>query len=269
MYALDKNASIGVLDSGVGGLSVLKYLQAVLPKENFIFVGDTARTPYGTRTEAEIRLFVEEMLTWLERRGVKMIVIACNTLTMLGVPSLQKDHKCLLVGMSKGERLLDMASRKRKVGVFATPFTISTGIHKDAIKAIAPEMEVYPIACVKYVPLIEGEQFGTTAVKEAVKEYCAPLKTAGVDALILSCSHYPFIKAEIEAELGHDVKVIDPAQETAMLAKKMLQILRLENQSEKGSITVCGTADIKRVQRLASRMLEDCQPKYELINLKE
>lgn len=269
MFDLDKNAPIGVLDSGVGGLSVLKYLQAMMPNEKFIFVGDTARTPYGTRPEAEIREFVEEMITWLEKQGVKMVVIACNTLTMLGVASLQREHKCLLVGMSKGEMLLDVASRKRKVGVFATPFTISTEAHKKAIKAVDPKMEVYPIPCAKYVPLIEGEQFGSQAVKDAISEYSAPLKAAGVDALILSCTHYPFIRTEIEAELGPDVKVIDPAQETSMLAKKMLELLDLQKDIGEGSVMVCGTADVERVQRLASRMLSNCQPTYKLVNLKE
>ena len=132
------NAPIGVLDSGVGGLSVLKCLHQILPHENFIYVGDTARTPYDCRTEAEIRGFVGEIIDWLDRQGVKQVVIACNTLTMLGVESLRGNHSFSLVGMSKGEDLLLEASKKKKIGVMATQFTISTGAHKKAPSSAWP-----------------------------------------------------------------------------------------------------------------------------------
>ena len=110
-----KDAPIGVLDSGVGGLSVLKCLHQLLPHEDFIYVGDTARTPYGTRPEQEIRGFVAEIIDWLAAQGVKEVVIACNTLTMLGVESLKGEHKFPVVGMSKGEQLLLAASKKKKI----------------------------------------------------------------------------------------------------------------------------------------------------------
>lgn len=255
------NAPIGVLDSGVGGLSVLKVLHQMLPQENFIYVGDTARTPYGSRSEGEIRQFVEEIISWLESQGVKQVVIACNTLTMLGIDSLKKEHPFELIGMSKGEQLLLEASKKKKIGVFATQFTISTEAHKKAILAADSSAEVYPMACPKFVPLIEGEQFGDPAVAEAVAEYAAPLKEAGIDALILSCTHYPFIKDVVEAEFGNGVTVIDPAEATAKLSKASLEANGLLNNEEQGSVKICCTADLERVKRLAARMLsaEACQ----------
>ncbi|MBQ8690487.1 MAG: glutamate racemase [Phascolarctobacterium sp.] len=255
------NAPIGVLDSGVGGLSVLKVLHQMLPQENFIYVGDTARTPYGSRSEAEIRQFVEEIISWLESQGVKQVVIACNTLTMLGIDSLKKEHPFELIGMSKGEQLLLETSKKKKIGVFATQFTISTEAHKKAILAADSSAEVYPMACPKFVPLIEGEQFGDPAVAEAVAEYAAPLKEAGIDALILSCTHYPFIKDVVEAEFGEVVTVIDPAEATAKLSKDSLEANGLLNNEEQGSVKICCTADLERVKRLAARMLsaEACQ----------
>ncbi len=249
------NAPIGVLDSGVGGLSVLKVLHQMLPQENFIYVGDTARTPYGSRSEAEIRQFVEEIISWLERQGVKQVVVACNTLTMLGIDSLKKEHPFELIGMSKGEQLLLEASKKKKIGVFATQFTISTEAHKKAILAADSSAEVYPMACPKFVPLIEGEQFGDPAVAEAVAEYAAPLKEAGIDALILSCTHYTFIKDVVEAEFGEVVTVIDPAEATAKLSKDSLEANGLLNNEEQGSVKICCTADLERVKRLAARML--------------
>lgn len=257
---MKSNAPIGVLDSGVGGLSVLKVLHQMMPHENFIYVGDTARTPYGSRSEEEIRQFVEEIISWLERQGVKQVVIACNTLTMLGIDSLKKEHPFELVGMSKGEQLLLAASKKKKIGVFATQFTISTEAHKKAVLAADASVEVYPMACPKFVPLIEGEQFGNPEIEQAVAEYAAPLKEAGIDALILSCTHYPFIKDVVEAEFGSEVTVIDPAKATAKLSKEALEKEGLLGDCE-GSVTICCTADLERVKRLASRMLplEQCQ----------
>lgn len=261
------NAPIGVLDSGVGGLSVLKVLHQMLPHEDFIYVGDTARTPYGIRSEQEIRQFVGEIIDWLDEQGVKLVVIACNTLTMLGVDTLKGSHQFELVGMSKGEHLLLEVSKKKKIGVFATPFTISTGAHKKAILAVDPAAEVYPIPCAKYVPLIEGEQFDAPELLDAVAEYVAPLKEAGVDALILSCTHYPFIRKEIEAELGEGVKVIDPAEATSKLAEEALVRQDLLRSEGEGKVTICCTADLERVKRLASRMLavENCR--FEEVNL--
>ena len=257
---MKSNAPIGVLDSGVGGLSVLKVLHQMMPHENFIYVGDTARTPYGSRSEEEIRQFVEEIISWLESQGVKQVVIACNTLTMLGIDSLKKEHPFELIGMSKGEKLLLAASKKKKIGVFATQFTISTEAHKKAILAADASAEVYPMACPKFVPLIEGEQFGNPEIEQAVAEYAAPLKEAGIDALILSCTHYPFIKDVVEAEFGSEVTVIDPAEATAKLSKEALEKEGLLGDCE-GSVTICCTADLERVKRLASRMLplEQCQ----------
>ena len=257
---MKSNAPIGVLDSGVGGLSVLKVLHQMMPYENFIYVGDTARTPYGCRSEEEIRQFVEEIISWLERQGVKQVVIACNTLTMLGIDSLKKKHPFELVGMSKGEQLLLAASKKKKIGVFATQFTISTEAHKKAILTVDASAEVYSMACPKFVPLIEGEQFGNPEIEQAVAEYAAPLKEAGIDALILSCTHYPFIKNVVEDEFGSNVIVIDPAEATAKLSKEALEKEGLLSDGE-GSVTICCTADLERVKRLASRMLplEQCQ----------
>ena len=265
--ALSK-APIGVLDSGVGGLSVLKVLHQLLPGEDFIYVGDTARTPYGTRSEEQIRSFVSQIINWLAGQGVKQVVIACNTLTMLGVETLQGGHSFPIVGMSKGERLLLAASKKKKIGVFATPFTISTEAHKKAILQADPSAQVFPIPCAKFVPLIEGEQFESPDLKEAIAEYAAPLKEAGVDALILSCTHYPFIRREIQKELGSGVTIIDPAEATALGALDVLRAQGLDNEKTNGGkVRICCTADLQRVRRLAARMLPAEQCSFEEITL--
>lgn len=173
---MDKMQPIGVLDSGVGGLSVLKCLHQMLPYEDFIYVGDTARTPYGTRSEQEIRGFVGEIIDWLAAKNVKQVVIACNTLTMLGVDSLRGTHPFGVVGMSKGAQQLLAASPNKKIGVLATQFTIASGLHKKAILAVDAQAQVYPVACPKFVPLIEGERFDSPELQQAIAEYTEPFK---------------------------------------------------------------------------------------------
>lgn len=252
---MQKNAPIGVLDSGVGGLSVLKCLQAALPQEDFIYVGDTARTPYGPRSEAEVRRFVGEIIDYLDGRGVKLVVIACNTLTVLGVDTLKGSHAFEIVGMSKGAQLVLAASSRKKIGVFATEFTINSGAHKAAILAADDGAEVSPQACPKFVPLIEGEQFDGAEVRAAVAEYAAPLKAAGIDTLILSCTHYPFIQKEIESEFGSEVTVIDPADATAQDTKTVLAAEGLLRSEGAGTLEVCFTADVERGARIAGRVL--------------
>lgn len=265
---MKKTAPIGVLDSGVGGLSVLKYLHQLLPQEDFIYVGDTARTPYGTRTEQEIRGFVTEIIDWLAAQGVKQVVVACNTLTMLGVDSLRGTRPFSVIGMSKGEQLLLAASKKKKIGVFATQFTISTEAHKRAILAADPTAEVYPQACPKFVPLIEGEQFDSLELPAAIAEYAAPLKAAGIDALILSCTHYPFIRPQIAAEFGEGVTIIDPAEATSLNAIAALKEEGLLRTEGGGRVTVCCTADLERVRRLAARMLPAADCDFKIISLR-
>lgn len=264
---MQKNAPIGVLDSGVGGLSVLKCLHAALPQEDFIYVGDTARTPYGPRSEAEVRRFVGEIIDYLAGRGVKLVVVACNTLTVLGVATLKGGHSFEIVGMSKGAELVLEASPSKKIGVFATEFTINSGAHKAAILAKDAGAAVYPKACPKFVPLIEGEQFGSAAVREAVAEYAAPLKAAGIDTLILSCTHYPLIQQEIEAEFGSGVTVIDPAAATARDVQAVLKAQELLRADGTGCLEVCFTADVKRGARIAGRVLPAADCKFAEIKL--
>ena len=253
---LKKNAPIGVLDSGVGGLSVLKCLKTMLPHEDFIYLGDTARTPYGPRSEAEVRQFVGEMLDYFETQGAKLVVVACNTLTVLGVDTLEGAHEYDIIGMSKAAKLVLNTSSNKTIGVFATEFTINSGAHKAAMLAVDPTATVVPQACPKFVPLIEGERFDSPEIKAAIAEYALPLKAAGVDTMILSCTHYPFIKKEIEEEMGSAVKVIDPAEQTAFDAKAELEVCGLLQTEGSGKTTICFTADLERGKRIASRMFD-------------
>ncbi len=266
---MNRDLPVGVIDSGVGGLSVLKCLRQALPDEQFIYIGDTARTPYGSRSEAEVRAFVEEILCWLDAQQIKMAVIACNTITVLGTTTLQQGHDFPLVGMSKGETLVLRASENKKIGVMATPFTVSTQAHKKAILAQNPLAQVYAQACPDFVPLIEREILSGPDIQQAVAKYAKPLKDFGADTVILSCTHYPFIKNIISKELGTEVKVIDPAEETAAIVKQQLKDKGLLRTAAAADSIICSTADINRVRRLAEYMLPQGDYIYRQVNLTE
>ncbi|MCD7974887.1 MAG: glutamate racemase [Phascolarctobacterium sp.] len=264
---MDKMAPIGVIDSGVGGLSVLKCLYRALPHEDFVYLGDTAMTPYGTRAEKEIRELTLEGIGWLGRRGVKLVVLACNTITSLGTESLKKGFTFNIIGMSKGEKLVLSASRNKKIGVLATDFTVSTGAHKKAILALDGDALVFAKGCPKFVTLIEEEKFATPEMEAAIREYTADFINEGVDTVILSCTHFPFIEDEMAAILG-GIKIIDPAEKTASDAAEDLERSGLLREEGSGTVRICCTADLKRVWRLAARMIptEDCS--FEEVDLK-
>lgn len=264
---MNKKAPIGVMDSGVGGLSVLRCLRQLLPQEDFIYLGDTARTPYGSRSEGELRQFTEEIMTWLEGQGVKQVVLSCNTTTSLGIASLQRQHPFHIIGMSRGEQQLLAASSTKKIGILATPFTIGTGAHAKAIGAIDPSAQVIGVPCTDFVALIEGEQFHTPALKAAIKEYCSALKNAQVDTALLGCTHYPFIEAELQEELGDKVKLVDPAMATALASIADLKAQNLLNSEGEGKLHICCTADLPRVRRLTGKMLPVDQCDFQEISL--
>lgn len=266
---MNKHQPIGVIDSGVGGLSVLKCLQKTLPHEDFLYLGDTARTPYGTRSREEIAAMVAEITAWLEKQQVKEVVVACNTITVLGEKTIRGSHSFHVVGMSKGAKLVLAATKNKKIGVFATDFTVSTGAHKKAILAVDPTAQVFAQGCRKFVPLIEGEKFGTPELKAAVQEYADILKKDGVDTVILSCTHYPFVKKEVQAAFGPGVTVIDPAEATAQEALQDLQAQDLlQDADHVGRADICFTADLKRGKRLAARMLDLKQCVFKEVSLR-
>lgn len=260
---------IGVIDSGVGGLTVLKWLQAKMPHENFIFIGDTARTPYGNRSREEITRFVADMTAWLNKRNIKQLVVACNTITVLGTDTIRGSYPFDVIGMAKGSRMVPLVTKNNRVGFFATDFTVSTGAHKREIQKLCPRIQVFGQGCPKFVPLIEGERFGSPELKAAIHEYAEKLKAHHVDTVLLSCTHYPFVRKEIEDEFGPSVTVLDPAERTAQDALESLQKRHLALTTGIGRAEVCFTADPERGKRLAARMLDLDKCDFRLIDLKK
>lgn len=252
---MNKADPIGVIDSGVGGLTVLKWLIELMPSEDFIFIGDTARAPYGNRSQEEIIEFVSNMMAYLYRRGVKQVVIACNTITALGSKIIQENYPYSIVGMSKGEQLILATTQNKRVGIMATDFTVRSRIHERALHAINSEIEVIAQGCPKLVLLVEKQEKETSAISAIIQQYIKPFVVAGVDTVILSCTHFPFLKKEIEACLGSGVTVIDPAEETARLAKESLEEKNLLHDGKKGRVEICFTQNMELGKSIARQMI--------------
>ena len=207
---------IGVFDSGVGGLTVLHECLVTLPHEDFLYLGDGARLPYGPRPLDEVRRFAREIGSFLETRGVKLVVVACNSATAAALPQLQTELRVPVVGVIAPEaHAAVQATRNRRIGLLATQATVTSGRYEQLVRALDAGTEVVSVACPRLVPLIEGEDPFAEETTAAVREYAAPLKASGVDTVILGCTHYPLIRPILQRVFGRDVTLVFSAEETA------------------------------------------------------
>src|SRR6476619_5917783 len=190
---------VGVFDSGMGGLTVLHELLVTLPHEDFVYLGDAARLPYGPRPLPEIRRFALEIGAWLEGHGVKLIVVACNAATSAALPDLQSQLAVPVVGVITPEaHAAVQATRNRRIGLLATEATVDAGRYAELVHALDAGVSLHSQACQRLVPLIEGGDPYGEETDQAVREYAAPLQVAGVDTVILGCTHYPLIRKIFE-----------------------------------------------------------------------
>lgn len=228
------NAPIGIFDSGYGGLTVARSIAARLPEENLVFVGDSARCPYGPRDLHEVDGFVQQICGWLADRGVKLIVIACNTATAAGLAHAQRSFSVPIVGVVEpGARAAARMTMNRRVGVIATKATVESNAYSEAIRAIDAGITVFSTPAPRFVELVEmgvrmaeGPVESFTAdvsgvyvrpeFEEIAREYLEPLRRCDIDTLVLGCTHYPLLKALIGSVVGHGVKLVSSADETAL-----------------------------------------------------
>jgi glutamate racemase len=203
---------IGVFDSGVGGLTVLHECLVTMPNEDFVYLGDHARLPYGPRPLDEVRRFAFEIAGYLETQGVKLIVVACNPATSAALPALQESLLVPVVGVITPEAAAAVrATRNRRIGLLATQATVAAGRYEALVRSLDAGVRFTAVACPTLVPLIEaGEQ-----TVDAVNEYAVPLKDAGCDTVILGCTHYPLIRPVFQRVFGRDVTLVFSAEETA------------------------------------------------------
>ena len=250
-------SSIGVFDSGLGGLTVFKVLARRMPEESLIYFGDTAHVPYGSKSPEAIARFSSEVAKFLAKRGIKLLVVACNTSSAWALPAIRKAVKVPVIGVIEpGARGAIGASRGGRIGIIGTEATVKSGAYDRAIKALRKGARTASAACPLFVPLVEEGWWSGEVVESVARKYMAPLKKAGVDTVILGCTLYPYLKPVLARVLGSRVRLIDSAEETARETEAVLCNLGLRApRGGRGRREFYASDAPERFKRLARRML--------------
>jgi len=264
---------IGVFDSGLGGLTVVRELVRSLPGESIVYLGDTARCPYGPRDRSEVREFVLQIGAWLSARPVKLIVVACNTATAAGLALAQKAFDVPVVGVVEpGARAAVMATTNRRVGVIGTVGTVESGAYSRAVRALDAGVTVFSAAAPRFVDVVEAglrmdespledwiaqtaDVFIRPSFYEIARDYLDPLKRAGVDTLVLGCTHFPLLAAAIQQVMGPNVRLISSAEETAREVAEALSARDRLTSAQRPVREFFTTGDAAEFERLGSRVL--------------
>jgi glutamate racemase len=265
------NRPIGIFDSGVGGLTVVKQFLKILPSENIIYFGDTARIPYGTKSEEIVRRFALEDSFFLLDKKVKLIVVACNTASAAAIPLLTEVLDIPVIGVIEpGAQAAANYSKQKKIGVIGTPATIRTCSYLKAIKNLSPDFQVLQQACPLFVPLVEEGWTEDETTYLIAKRYLHNLKENDIDTLILGCTHYPLLSTTIQKTLGPEVKLIDSGIETAKSVGQILKQKQLLADPEQVSQHYFFLSDMPyKFQEIAERFLERSIPHVETINFEQ
>ena len=249
---------IGVFDSGIGGLTVAAALQALLPSENIFYLGDTARVPYGGKSRRTVERYSIEIGGLLLAERAKIIVVACNTASALAVPRMKEMFKVPVQGVvAPGAAAAVASTRKKIVGVIGTRATISSGAYEHAIHSLDAEIQVISVACPLLVPLIEEGMFEDKVTDLMLARYLAPLLAAGIDTLVLGCTHYPLLREAIARTAGPGVTLVDSAENCALAVKALLEKNTLNAPPERlGKLDVALTDATERFLRTAAKALD-------------
>lgn len=260
MTASQRELPIGIFDSGLGGLTVLKELRRQLPNEKFIYLGDTARTPYGTKSKDTIQRYSLECARFLRSHEIKLLVVACNTASSLALDVLAADCPCPVIGTI--EPAIDQAlavPECRRIGVIGTKGTIRSGAYQQRLAERFPKGEIFSLACPLFVPLVEEGIYGGEIVEQVTELYLMELRSKELDALILGCTHYPLLAAELQKYMGPKTALVECSKSTAAA----VQALLLEHELTATSVSEASsseryfvTDDVDRFNYLASLFLE-------------
>src|SRR5512140_2658212 len=219
--------SIGIFDSGIGGLTVLKEICKKLPNESTVYLGDTARVPYGIRSPETVTRYSFENTQFLLSQEIKMLVVACNTASAVSLDAVKKEYPLPVVGvLEPGARAAVAATKARKIGVIGTEATINSGAYAKEIKRLSPDIEVHSLACPLFVSLAEEGWTDNDVAALVAGKYLAPLRDTGIDTLVLGCTHYPLLKNVISRAVGSEIVLIDSATETAKEVADVLEKLK-------------------------------------------
>jgi glutamate racemase len=258
IYIPDKNSPIGVFDSGVGGLTVFREIRETLPFENIIYLGDTARVPYGSKSQEVVIKYSVQNVEFLLSKNVKSIVVACNTASAASLPYLtEKFPEIKIIGVIDPvvEYIRNHLHRKRNIAVVGTNTAVMSGAYQSALKALN-NAEVISKACPLFVPLVEEGMFEHSITDSVINMYLSDIRDAGIDAIILGCTHYPMLKKSIERYLGDQVSVLDTAYHTAVSLKKILtDINMLRCSQDKGFNEFYVTDSVESFRKTAELFL--------------
>jgi glutamate racemase len=253
---VNKDSAIGVFDSGIGGLTVLHKIIEALPRENTVYLGDTARAPYGTKSVETVLRYSFENSEFLVEKGVKLLVVACNTSTAIALASVRERLAIPVIGVIEpGVRRAVKRSTSKKVGVIGTDATIQSGAYTRALKNADSAIEVYSRACPLLVPLVEEGWTDNGVVELTVKNYLGSLKQSGIDTLILGCTHYPLLKKAIRKFMGKGVLLVDSAEEVAIEVAALLKRYSLARKNGKGAHGFFVTDAPERFIKVGQRFL--------------
>lgn len=248
---------IGVIDSGVGGLTVASELMRQLPREKLIYLGDTKRCPYGSRTKDEVQKFTWEMVNFLLEKDIKMLVIACNTATAFALESLKGTLNIPIIGViNPGARAAIKATKNQQIGVIGTEGTVASGEYPKALLRINPDLQVDALACPKFVPIVEKGIFSGEEVRKVVESSLRPLiEKNNMDTLILGCTHYPLLKQVIQRVVGEHVSVISSSEETARETGALLEIKQMQSKADSEPLhEIYSTGDMKVFNDIANKI---------------
>ena len=260
MNARDPNGPVALFDSGVGGLTVLHECLVSLPHEDFLYLGDTARFPYGTRKPRQLQSFAIELTHLLLDAGAKLIVIACNSATSAALQVLQREYEgeVRVIGVVRPEsRLAASASQNRRIGLLATPATVASGAYERALAEVAPDATLHAVASAELAPLIQAGGDFDDALVEVVERAVEPLAEANVDTVILGCTHYPLVRPILQRALGRRVRIVSSGEAIAEDVEHALQadgLARPENR--KGDYRFMCTGDPHDFHRIGGRFLQ-------------
>lgn len=218
------NRSIGIFDSGVGGLTVLSELRKALPMEDFIYFGDTARVPYGAKSRDAVLQYSVEAAHFLREKGIKILVIACNTASAFALDYLKKDMDIPVIGVIyAGAKACVRATKERAVGVIGTKGTVRSGAYERALLNLQPSLKIKARACPLFVPIVEEGLVNTDIAENVIEYYLGDFRNSEIDTIILGCTHYPVMMHQIQKVVGDDIVLINPAYETAHGVQRIIE----------------------------------------------
>ncbi len=268
-----KKTPVGVFDSGVGGLTVAREIARQLPNENIVYFGDTARVPYGSKSQNTTIRFSEQIIRFLKTKQVKAIVIACNTASALALDAVRDEFGIPIIGVViPGARAAVEATKNRKIGVVGTDATVQSGMYTKIIQGMAPDVTVIEKACPLFVPLVEEGFKEHVVTQEVIEYYLESMRSTDIDAMILGCTHYPLLRSKIREYMGEEIQIVNPAYETAMDLKRILHEQDMENdgateEHSRYSFYVSDAAE--KFRRFANTVMPFDVPTTNVVNIEE